>query len=245
MTGEIPAQLLEHTESMFLVGESPSYHIQTRLADGRPAIIVDPGSVGILCGDKWAREIAMMAVKNGHKPMQQKRNKPLKVSGVGNGAQECHYDCTLPISIQQSDGKPSVLGSLTTPAVADSDLPGLLGLTALRKNRAVLDFSTLQLHCCGPGDTEVNKGLPPGTDSFQLEVAPSGHIVLPCCEFKHEGDQQAAVDHSLILLSRRAGSSGDRTVEATAIPPPPQAPPTLPETARREQQLPAPPTWDY
>ena len=29
-----------------------TYHIQARLADGRPALVVDPGSVGNLCGDQ-------------------------------------------------------------------------------------------------------------------------------------------------------------------------------------------------
>ena len=33
-------------------------HFQTRLADGRQALIVDAGSVGNLCGDAWAREVA-------------------------------------------------------------------------------------------------------------------------------------------------------------------------------------------
>ena len=41
-----------------------SYPIQTRLADGRPSIIIDPGSVGNLCGDEWAREVAEIAHKN-------------------------------------------------------------------------------------------------------------------------------------------------------------------------------------
>ena len=29
-----------------------------RLANGRPSLIVDPGSVGNLCGSKWAKEVA-------------------------------------------------------------------------------------------------------------------------------------------------------------------------------------------
>ena len=37
-------------------------HFQTRLADGGPALIVDPGSVGNLCGDAWARDVATYAV---------------------------------------------------------------------------------------------------------------------------------------------------------------------------------------
>ena len=32
--------------------EYAAYPIQTKLKDGRPSIIIDPGSVGNLCGDK-------------------------------------------------------------------------------------------------------------------------------------------------------------------------------------------------
>ena len=75
------------------------------------------------------------------------------------------------------------IGKLVTPTVSKSDLPGLLGLSALTKNRGILDFKTMELHFCGPGDYDLLKALPPGTDTFQLELAPSGHMVLPCCEF--------------------------------------------------------------
>ena len=74
----------------------------------------------------------------------------------------------------------TVTGSFTTPVVAESELPGLLhlGFKTMRNNRAVLDMVNLQLHFCGPAD--INLTLPPGTKSFQLEISPSGHFVLPC-----------------------------------------------------------------
>ena len=37
------------------------HHINTQLSDGRPAILVDLGSVGNLCGDKWAEKVAKSA----------------------------------------------------------------------------------------------------------------------------------------------------------------------------------------
>ena len=64
--------------------------------------------------------------------------------------------------------------------------PACLGLAALQKDRAVLDLSSLKLHSCGPGDIKIDAGLPPGTETFQLGKAPSGHIVLPCCEYEKE-----------------------------------------------------------
>ena len=79
-------------------------HFQTRLADGRPALIVDPGSVGNLCGDAWAREVAKYAAQHNHHPSYEKRPRPLRVSGVGSGTQQCSWDCKLPIALKQADG---------------------------------------------------------------------------------------------------------------------------------------------
>ena len=203
------------------------FHSQTRLPDGRPSVIIDPGSVQNLCGDKWAKLVAMAAARAGAKPTHKKRAKPLDVSGVGNGSQACHFDCSLPVAFRSQSGS-RVTGMMNTPAVAQSDLPGLLGLDALRKNRAVLDFESLRLHFCGPGDINVERNLPPGTDTFQLEVAPSGHIVLPCCEYapREEGRPDA---QPLTLLSR--------------VPSPPTHAPILPVTvqsAHNEPRCPAP-----
>ena len=73
----------------------------------------------------------------------------------------------------------TVTGSFTTPVVAESELPGLLGFKTMRNNRAVLDMVNLQLHFCGPAD--INLTLPPGTE----EISPSGHLVLPCTNFEN------------------------------------------------------------
>ena len=206
-------------------------------------MIVDPGSVGNLCGDRWAAAVARTGAQAGERPEYKKRQRPLDVSGVGNGSQACHYDCTLPVRLRGEEK--TIQGKLNTPAVANSDLPGLLGLTALRDNRAVLDFTTLKLHFCGPGDVRMTEALPPGTDSFQLEVAPSGHIVLPCCEF---GEQEQA-KHTLTLLSRQQTVGGRGAPEASSsgidrgiIPNPPSHEPRLPDTVSREQEprFPAP-----
>ena len=62
-------------------------HFQTRLADGRPALIVDPGSVGNLCGDAWARDVAKYAAQHSHHTSYEKRPRPLRVSGLGSGTQ--------------------------------------------------------------------------------------------------------------------------------------------------------------
>ena len=118
----------------------PTYHIQTQLPDGRQAILLDIGSVGNLGGDKWAKRVAIEAAKRGRKPNYTRRQRPLKVGGVGNGTQACGFDCNLPVAFRHSEKKTAVEGNITIPTVNDSELPGLLGLTALRKNKAIIDL---------------------------------------------------------------------------------------------------------
>ena len=211
------------------------FHVQTRLPDGRPSLIVDPGSVGNLCGDAWAKSVAEAAHRHGHNPSYTKRNRPLRVQGVGNGAQSCTYDCTLPIALKQKDKSVSI-GKLVIPSVSGSDLPGLLGLSALTKNRGVLDFNTMELHFCGPGDYDLKKALPPGTDTFQLELAPSGHMVLPCCEFPRSSDTASSEEYTLTLMTKHS-------VQKRTVPPAPEQPPTLPQLIS-DPMVPPPPGFE-
>ena len=162
------------------------------------------------------------------------------------------YDCTLPVSLNQSkEGAAGKEGTIVIPSVQHSDLPGLLGLNTLRHNRAVLDFTTLEMHFLGPGDSKVNQSLPPGTDSFQLEIAPSGHLVLPRSEFRNP----PPMDTSLTLLTQTGTSSvsghpSARPSNAESLPReltfspisirPPEAPLSAPRMMTMEKE-PAPP----
>ena len=48
--------------------------------------------------------------------------------------------------------------------------------------RAVIDTINRKLCLCGPRNTEIK--APPGTEVFQLEQTPSGHLVLPVSDFE-------------------------------------------------------------
>eukprot|EP00974_Lingulodinium_polyedra_P017063 1657181-Lingulodinium_polyedra.AAC.1 len=76
----------------------------------------------------------------------------------------------------------------------------------------------------------MERALPEGTDSFQLELAPSGHLVLPCCE-SQKG--RTADEHSLTLVSRGQPAPQQPSSSSAPIPPAPAAPPVLPEAVRR------------
>ena len=155
------------------------------------ALLIDPGSVGNLCGDRWANDLAKLGKAHGQDPKVQVRKQPMKVSGVGAGSQKCLNNYILPVALQSENYGPSIGTVYRTPAVENSDLPGLLGLQAMRDHRVVLDLQKLKMYFAGPGDYDMDKAFPPGTVSFALEVAPSGHLLLPCSNFANLSETQS------------------------------------------------------
>ena len=175
----------------------------TQLRDGRPAMLIDPGSVGNLGGGNWARRVAKKAMDHNRMPSEHRRDRPLSLSGVGRGHQECTHNVTLPIAMRRLGGTHSN-GTFQIPTLEGSNahIPGLLGLQSMRDRNAILDMQTLRLHFCGPGEYDLLSVLPPGTESFQCELAPSGHIVLPCCEYAGADQEEAvAMLHPLLAYT--------------------------------------------
>jgi len=172
-----------------ITGQSrPSYHTETRLADGSLGIVVDPGSIGNLSGDDWVASVSKAASAQGRKTVLKKRERALRVSGVGNGAQECRTDAILPICLRSSTGNMHS-GTYETPVVANSTIPGLLGLVSLTEANGLLDLVNKKLYTLGPGDFDLLPVLPPGSECYPLKTAPSGHLLLPC-DFHKEYDRQ-------------------------------------------------------
>ena len=212
---------------------------QTALANGKHALLVDVGSYGNLAGERWIRDAATIGRSHNKRPTMTARGKTLNVSGVGTGAQECTHDCTVPISMTTIDGRP-VVGTYTAPTVNEkkvpgkpesSPIPGLLGLRALQERRAILDFSRgpgdLRITFPGPGDVKIE--LSPGSDTFQLHSAPSGHLMLPCCE--HEAAQsRQPVEEEIALINRGPPPEPARA----KVQPAPAGPPPEPVRAKAE-----------
>jgi len=173
-----------------------SFHTETRLQDGTQGILIDPGSIGNLAGDSWVVECCTAGRANGRYSKQVKRDRPLRVSGVGEGSQEAKYNVIVPVCMKRADGS-VCSGTFETPAVKNSPLPSLLGLASLTNRRAVLDLQKKMLYFLGPGDYTLADAMPPGTESFELRSAPSGHLLLPCSHFKEFDQQQSNGDFKL------------------------------------------------
>jgi len=41
--------------------------------------------------------------------------------------------------------------------------------------------------------------LPPGTETYKLEIAPSGHLVLPCCEYQAKSAASSSPPPTVVL----------------------------------------------
>ena len=125
-----------------------------RMLNGTKGVVVDSGSVFNFTGDSWATEIGQDAATSGRRPKQVRRDRPLKVSGVGEGSQSAVHNIELPCCFKKTDGS-FASGTFDAPCVKGSQLPGLLGLNSLEGNRGLIDFTTSKLYFLGPGDREL------------------------------------------------------------------------------------------
>ena len=62
-----------------------------------------------------------------------------------------------------------------------------------------------KLHFVGPGDLDLTSAFPPGTETFDLVEAPSGHLLLPCNLYKQAARSKPNIDaQELTLLAETA-----------------------------------------
>ena len=148
------------------------YHERTRVK-GKVGLLVDPGAHDNLVGD---RTMKLLSSQVKCKPAVRTLERPLSVQGVGNGSQQADLSHGVEFSIR-AQGRSNIDGTFNSPVVPDSDLPPLLGLKSLRSCNAVLDMQHQKLYIPGPGGLEIVQS--PGTLVLDLELSPSGHLILP------------------------------------------------------------------
>ena len=149
------------------------YHLRTRLSGGRVGLLVDPGAHDNLVG---SRSSECIAAQVGGTAQPLKMDRHLSVEGVGKQSQTASQAQRVPLHLKDVDGK-FVQGSFTAPVIEDSDLPPLLGLRSLQRMSSILDIGARKLYLPGPGGCQVK--CSPGTRVFDLEMSPSGHLILP------------------------------------------------------------------
>ena len=161
------------------------YHGATQLSDGRQGLLVDPGAWSNLVGETWARNMAKKALAAGHKPKEQRMDKPLNVAGVGTGTNSAEWEVNIPIAVGNDDDH-TIIDEFRAPSVTGpgKDLPALLGLKSMSLKKGVLEMTDGEEYLTFPGPGGYKIEWSPGTRRMKLERAPSGHLVLPCDSFE-------------------------------------------------------------
>ena len=164
------------------------YHERTRLAGNRVGLLVDPGAHDNLVGGLTA---AQMETQVGVPNQLLKMSRSLQVEGVGQNAQSADHASRISLRLRDTEGK-DLLGSFTAPVIQGSALPPLLGLRSLKRMSAVLDTKEQKLYLPGAGGLQIE--CSPGTRVFDLELSPSGHLILPIDQAAGNNDQDGGKD---------------------------------------------------
>ena len=130
--------------------------------------MLDIGSYGNLAGDLWIRQQAKTALSFNRLPKEVQRDRPLNVSGVGNGSQKCTHDVHLPLAFLTTKRVSKAI--FRTPCVPNSELPALLGLQSIKNARGIIDTNTNMLYMVGQGDYDLARMLPPGTEAPKADA---------------------------------------------------------------------------
>ena len=160
------------------------FYAKTELPSGRPAALVDPGAWTSAGGQEKSRALATIAAQHGYQLSQRKMDTPLKISGVGEGVQECKWETTTPVAIPTEDGTAAPF-DLQMPIVtgSGSHLPIIVGLKTMSAKNGVLEMGKGKEFLTFPGPGGYKLEFAPGAIRMPLERASSGHLMLPLAEY--------------------------------------------------------------
>jgi hypothetical protein len=118
-------------------------------------------------------------------------SRPLSIEGVGQSANEAKTCFVAPVALPNGDR-----GTFSAPMVRDSDLPALWGLASMSSIGALIDTRNRRLFLPGPGGYKIV--LSPGSVTHNLEQTMTGHLLLPCTDWRKAKASQSS---ELTLLS--------------------------------------------
>ena len=82
----------------------------------------------------------------------------------------------------------------------------------------VMYTTTNMVYMLGPGNYELTRSMPLGTQQFQCSLTPSGHIMRPCAELPTRPERQSAggleLAQQLALPVTQASTVADTPAEA-------------------------------
>eukprot|EP00971_Amphidinium_carterae_P299419 5949178-Amphidinium_carterae.1 len=154
----------------------PARSSHHRAVASQPTLLPDSGAVTNLIGSLRAKEFSKAARSLGQTVSWTKLSQPRIVSGVGGTGSACQYLLTVSGRVG-----PKTILRYRAPVISGSSegVPALLGLQEQTAARAVLLPQSKRLMILPPQCTEQDIRFPEGTACVNLEVAPSGHLLIP------------------------------------------------------------------
>lgn len=152
----------------------------------RCSLLIDTESPTNLMSDSSHKELEEACKHYGiAEPKHRKRDKPLRVGGIGSGTQQDDFDATFSIGISQriQDTAYPKFAEFAGPVLPNSEVPGIIGQSSLKQNRVILDCFNLRMYTIGPGQCSIE--LPPGSEINDLSESREGHLMLPCDMFPY------------------------------------------------------------
>ena len=190
--------------------DTPYYLASTDLPGGRLGVIVDTGAWTNLWGLRFAMRLAHKAKQAALQPSEERLRTPLYVAGVGSGSQQANWELNIPIATTNRDGT-TAQHSMRAPAVEGegSELPALLGLRSMQASNGVVETGVRQrrLTYPGPGGYEITWA--PGAVHFDLESAPSGHLLIPVDNYDKLAPTAGGLQQRQLSLLAVGNASGD------------------------------------
>ena len=158
--------------------------VKTRANTAGCSLLIDTGSPTNHMSDSFREELTNACRKYGvTDPKFRRREKALRVGGVGSGTQTAELDAKFSLGINQriQDTAYPKFAEFAGPVLPNSDVPGIIGQSSLKANRVILDCFNLRMYTIGPGECSIN--LPPGSEIYDLVESGEGHLMLPCDMF--------------------------------------------------------------
>ena len=174
------------------------YRGNTALSEGRLGLLVDPGAWSNLAGENWIRSMVDVAVKAGLNVSQCGLPKPMKVAGVGNGANKAVWEIHVPIALGDTEDNVSLHEYRVPVGRLWEGTPGVARFAEPCQAELCPGDGSGNEHLTLPGPGGYSITWSPGTVWRKLEQSPSRHLILPCDEFGKVKKNQGGVKEPMM-----------------------------------------------
>ena len=150
--------------------------LQTTRLPGCESLLIDPGAFDNLTGDAWANRMKTMAQEAGLETKLMEMSKPIGIEGVGQNSQTASLAVVVPGAVLDRKQQKRPI-TFQAPVVPNSEIPALWVRRSLARNRAMLGMVNNKLYL--RGGERIQFVPPPGSLELDLQLSPSGHLMLP------------------------------------------------------------------